>query len=257
MGPKRLNAYEASTLFDLGMGTGKVVIQAFLQFRNLDFVYGIELSNGRYSVAESAAISMVEILGRELYRVNLNPGKFVEITELRENGRNRRERVLRMECNDMFSLDASVMNRADIVMLETDIPNHLQDNLSTLLTKMRDGAHALTYLDLRKICVHGTFQFRQLESNKSLSDRFPTSWSVQRGHHFFLWTKDSKDSKNMFMGSPTSTIFNDNNSEINDFEIKNHNKFKVASSSSNQQQVAATGRNPWGCLPFNIRNLFG
>lgn len=253
LGPKRMNAQEASTLFDLGMGTGKVVIQAFLQFRNLDFVYGIELSNGRYNVAESAAISMVEILGKELYRININPGKFVEITELRESGRNRRERVLRMECNDMFSLDASTMSRADIVMLETDIPNHLQESLSCLLTKMRDDAHALTYLDLRKVCVHGMFQFRQLESNKSLSDRFPTSWSVQRGHHFYIWTKDSKDSKSKFMGSTASSIFNETNGEVNDFEIKNHNKFKTANSSN---QVVA-GRNPWGCLPFNIRNLFG
>lgn len=29
----------------------------------------------------------------------------------------------------------------------------------------------------------------QVEVNRSLSDRFPTSWSVHRGHHFFLWHK--------------------------------------------------------------------
>ncbi|CAM9445716.1 unnamed protein product [Pylaiella littoralis] len=33
------------------------------------------------------------------------------------------------------------------------------------------------------------FPFRQVEVNRSLSDRFPTSWSVHRGHHFFLWNK--------------------------------------------------------------------
>ena len=43
-----LNALSAKVLFDLGMGTGKVVIQAFLQFRNLQYVYGVELSVGRY-----------------------------------------------------------------------------------------------------------------------------------------------------------------------------------------------------------------
>ncbi len=31
--------------------------------------------------------------------------------------------------------------------------------------------------------------FKQMEGNRSFSDRFPTSWSVQRGHHFFLWIK--------------------------------------------------------------------
>jgi hypothetical protein len=47
-GPKRLSAQDASVLFDLGMGTGKIAIQAFLQFRNLKYVYGVELSTGRY-----------------------------------------------------------------------------------------------------------------------------------------------------------------------------------------------------------------
>ena len=41
-------ARDASTLFDLGMGTGKVAIQAFVQYRNLSYVYGVELSAGRY-----------------------------------------------------------------------------------------------------------------------------------------------------------------------------------------------------------------
>jgi len=38
----------AVALFDLGMGTGKIVVQAFLQFKNLRYVYGIELSSGRF-----------------------------------------------------------------------------------------------------------------------------------------------------------------------------------------------------------------
>lgn len=47
-GPKRLDAARAEVLFDMGMGCGKVVVQAFLQFRNLKYVYGVELSLGRY-----------------------------------------------------------------------------------------------------------------------------------------------------------------------------------------------------------------
>jgi hypothetical protein len=35
-------------VFDLGMGTGKILIQAFLQFKNLRYVFGIELSQARY-----------------------------------------------------------------------------------------------------------------------------------------------------------------------------------------------------------------
>lgn len=47
-GLKRLEAHRATSLFDMGMGTGKIVIQAFLQFRNLKYCYGVELSQGRY-----------------------------------------------------------------------------------------------------------------------------------------------------------------------------------------------------------------
>ncbi len=47
-GSRRLDAGRADVLFDLGMGTGKILVQAFLQFKNLKYVYGVELSVGRY-----------------------------------------------------------------------------------------------------------------------------------------------------------------------------------------------------------------
>lgn len=47
-GSDRLDTANASVLFDLGMGTGKILIQAFLQFKNLRYIFGIELSSGRY-----------------------------------------------------------------------------------------------------------------------------------------------------------------------------------------------------------------
>lgn len=53
MGPKHLNAAKASTIYDLGMGTGKVAMQVFLQFPNLSRVYGIELSQGRFELGEA------------------------------------------------------------------------------------------------------------------------------------------------------------------------------------------------------------
>ena len=47
-GVRHLNCSDAKVLFDLGMGAGKVAVQAFVQFRNLEYVYGVELSVGRY-----------------------------------------------------------------------------------------------------------------------------------------------------------------------------------------------------------------
>lgn len=183
--PKRLDAGEASVLFDLGMGTGKIAMQAFLQFRNLDYVYGIELSEGRYKLAEDAALLMVSLLGEESFSVQLRSGRSIIITEIATEQES--ARVLHLECGNMF--EVANMDVADIVMMETDIPAELHTNLCTLLGSMHEGSRTLTYLDLRKIWNQGPIPFKQLDVNRHLSDRFPTSWSVQRGHHFFLWSR--------------------------------------------------------------------
>lgn len=97
-------------------------------------------------------------------------------------------RVLHLECGNMF--DVKNIHMADIVMLETDIPADLQTDLYKLLGSMKEDSRTLTYLDLKKTWSKNLFfPFKQLENNKNLSDRFPTSWSVQRGHHFYVWAK--------------------------------------------------------------------
>ena len=196
-GPKRLAAENARTLFDLGCGTGKIAIQAFLQFRNLEYVYGIELSEGRYKVAEEACLRMVSLLGKDSYEVRVDPGKSIMVTELAQtvDGINATSntdgvysgRCLHLEFGNLF--DTRNIEQADIVMLETDIPVTLHDDLCEFLNKLQPQAKVLSYLDFRKIWAFSPFTFKQLDVNKHLSDRFPTSWSVQRGHHFFLWVK--------------------------------------------------------------------
>jgi hypothetical protein len=114
-----LDASKAQVLFDMGMGTGKVAIQAFLQFRNLEYVYGVELSVGRYLVAEAAALRMVQLLGQESFRVDAIHGEQITVTELAvydaEKGR-----CLRLQCGNM--MDVKDISAADIIMMETDVP---------------------------------------------------------------------------------------------------------------------------------------
>lgn len=207
LGPERLDAQNAETLFDLGMGTGKILIQAFLQFRNLRYIYGVELSAGRYQLAEDAVLRMVDLLGHENYHVHMRRGKFIMVTEavkivssLDENVLNGQEeeeymeRVLHFQCGNMF--DLKEIDLADIVMMETDVPSELYPQLQQMLSQMKDNAKILTYYDMRRVFDVDRDQdtgvyipFRQMDVNKLLSDRYPTSWSVQRGHHFYLWTK--------------------------------------------------------------------
>ena len=93
----RLNAAAASVLFDLGMGTGKIPIQAFAQFANLDLVYGVELSSSRYSVAETAAWDMVTLLGRDKFIIDHIPGKSIRVTEIGRDGDTAETPIVDME----------------------------------------------------------------------------------------------------------------------------------------------------------------
>jgi hypothetical protein len=87
--------------------------------------------------------------------------------------------------------DVKNINTADVVMMETDVPHECHAKLLILLGQMKPDAKVLTYLDLRKLWANSHLTFQQLEVNRLQADRYPTSWSVQRGHHFYLWSKVS------------------------------------------------------------------
>jgi len=256
-----LSCGTASVLFDLGCGTGKVVIQAFLQYRNLQYVCGVEISLGRYSAAEEAVLHMVELLGEDGYTVELRRGQSIVVRERIAEGEDGYcyspggssapvwGRTLRIECGNM--MDVKDLHTADIVMLETDIPLELQSQLCNLLQNMPEGSRTLTYLDLRKIWDQGNFPFKQHEANRSLTDRFPTSWSVQRGHHFYIWHKMQRVSPGNSIRQSTGN-WPPSMSPHRSQSLINDNEDGVQSGS-----IRGTGRHPTGtpgdhdgCLPF-------
>lgn len=277
LGGSRLAASSVSVLFDLGMGTGKVLIQAFLQFKNLRYVYGVELSTGRYKVAEDALLKTVHLLGSENYQVQVNPGKYIIVRESISSSCEGNdlemecsERVLHFECGNIF--DISNIDIADIVMMETDFPADLYPNLYKLLKGMQEGSKLLTYLDLRRISKSNSSDdreisfiniFKQLDCNKHLSDRYPTSWSVQRGHHFFLWHRVNQQVE---QGSGNSTVGTtwghgfaaglfSHNPGKDSHPPTTDPQSSAASSSvklvSNDKKTSESNR----CLPFGLGNL--
>ena len=226
-GSRRLRAETASVLFDLGMGTGKIVIQAFLQFSNLDYVYGIELSHGRFQVAANAAMSMVHLLGPDNFDVSEIPGRSITIAEKSHNSNSGDTiRVLHLEQGNL--LDVDNIHIADIIMLETDVPKEYMDELCRLLKNMRDGARTLSYLELRKHWTLHSFTLRHIELNKSIGDRYPTSWSVQRGHHFYLYQQPHGSRSSWYQLSSNShniqqESINDSSSNLNKNDNNNQN----------------------------------
>ena len=50
------------------MGTGKVALQAFLQFSNLKRVFGVELSAARFRIAEKALLNLLMMYPNKYYK---------------------------------------------------------------------------------------------------------------------------------------------------------------------------------------------
>lgn len=189
---RHLDARRASTLFDLGMGTGKVAMQAFLQYANIKRVYGVELSHARYKVAEDAVLALASQRTDDheptIHVKSRVPGRSLTVHKTST------KQTLHITHGNLFA--TADLDTADIIMLETEIPADAFGQFSALLDSAREGSRCLTYLDLRKVwqLPGRPFPFRQLESNRSFADRYPTSWSVHRGHHLFLWVKVLKSS---------------------------------------------------------------
>jgi hypothetical protein len=163
---RHLDSHNGESLFDLGMGTGKVVLQVFMQCPHLKYVYGVELSHARFRIAESAALKMVEAgncgpfhggdhqvhdtynattaadgagLGHSssLPRVRFHVEEHVRNRSLRVWDRAHvdphtgKPRELHLEWNNL--LEVEHLNAADFVLLETDIPMDSMLPLACLL----------------------------------------------------------------------------------------------------------------------------
>lgn len=82
-----LGADRCQTLHDLGCGTGKMIIQSFLQYDNLSRCLGIELAPGRYKLAETNMQLLIEngYKERQFLTVEYKENEFFKIVECVQN----------------------------------------------------------------------------------------------------------------------------------------------------------------------------
>lgn len=178
LGALRLRGAEAAVVYELGMGIGKVAMQIFLQFSStseggegrgselspeepgreggrtrkrktrLRRVYGVELSSARFVMAEAAAHRLCKERPGEFRMTEWVKGRRVVVESIADVGRGGREgAVLEMEVGNL--LEVQGLETADIVLLETDLGAAVHHDLCMLLRRMKSGARAFTYLDLR------------------------------------------------------------------------------------------------------------
>lgn len=187
-----LNAAKAQVLCDLGMGVGKLVMQAFLAYPNLKLIRGIELARSRFRIAEDALLRLVALQPDKFEVEERVPG---DLLRVRATGK-RRRRALELLRGDMWHVrDTSTI---DIVVMHTELTESAYANFRKLVTQMRRGSRFVTYQDLSKHWPGGNPPFRQLEANVDEADQFATSWSAVKGHHLYCWEKTFEADRAIF-----------------------------------------------------------
>lgn len=206
LGPERLiSSPQVQVLLDLGMGSGKVAMQAFLEFPQLVHVVGIELAHARFDIAAGAirklaAKSPARFSCEEVYReAPRNSGR----SSCEEDGKDPggREatrlrlvddkRVLEFRRGDIFKYSLGAIARADVIIMAVAFPPELVCKTQQLLVHAKQGCRILTYQeDINLKDSHlwnppAPREFHQLACNGS-GDRYSTSWLPKPGHHFYL-----------------------------------------------------------------------
>lgn len=183
-----LRASKAQVLYDLGMGVGKLCLQAFLQFPSLRLVFGIELAFSRYKMAEEALLRLASIQPESFEVEEHEPGECIRVHTV--GARRAPRRVIELRRGNMWTVRG--VNAVDIVVLHTELTVSSLPRVRRMIAEMRQGARFVTYQDLSKQQWYEaapTPPFRQLEVNISESDQFATSWSAVKGHHLYCWEK--------------------------------------------------------------------
>ena len=195
LGAGYLAAASADTALELGMGTGKVALQAFLEYENLMQVTGIELARSRYQLGEVALVALVRVYPSLFELFELKEGDSVTILTCKEP-----KRRLTFRCGDMLETPLEELQAAQVVLFEVCLPRPIWEGVTRLLNQLGDGARILSLHDLRDLWCPASLvcPFHQREANKSTSDTFMSSWSENTGHHFFCYAKDTSLPQSVF-----------------------------------------------------------
>lgn len=174
-----------STVLELGMGSGKVAIQMFLQCQGIRQILGVELVRSRFQIAKEALHRLVAS----------NPGRFALCaTSGQEDEVGASEastgRTINFRCADFFAMGLDLSQGSDIIFFAVNVPCRLFPELCQRLLKAKDGCRLFTYHALDSIWwIDEPCPFHQCEVNVPEADTFSTSWSPQ-GYRFYVYACD-------------------------------------------------------------------
>ena len=183
MSKDRLDGGRARVLYDLGSGRGRAAMHAFLTFPKLVHVVGIELSDTRAAISETAITKLHNLFcakfgpnATHFETVDNTLGKVSCLTTINE-------RVLEFAHGNILDVRGEHLARADIILLQTNIPQECRGGVKALLEYACLGCRLLTYNDMHEFVDEKCWQLR-----KDGRPMIPTTWSA-KGHSFYLYIK--------------------------------------------------------------------
>ena len=209
---EHLDIARAAVVLELGMGTGKLAMQVFLQQAQVRRVLGVELARSRTEIGV-AAMRALAAAAPERFAMRgtaAGAGELIETgtcAAARVEAASAAPRELLFESGDMFATPHAELAGADVVIMETCVPSALYGKLSRLLLNLRVGCRIVVFDDVNTIWAAGraleakaagaatqpplppTPPFSQMPANVPDSDRFPTSWAPEKGQHFFVYER--------------------------------------------------------------------
>ncbi|EOD25960.1 hypothetical protein EMIHUDRAFT_460748, partial [Emiliania huxleyi CCMP1516] len=156
LGEAHLDAQSGRSLVELGAGTGKVALQAFLECPSLLRVTAVELAAARYRVGEAALLRLCERIPERFSLLAHAPGACVRISErppAADTSAHQREgssRELELSVGDVFELGAAAraaLAEADVVFFEVCLPRTAEAAARglALLRSTKAGSRVLSY----------------------------------------------------------------------------------------------------------------
>ncbi|CAK9027042.1 unnamed protein product [Durusdinium trenchii] len=177
---------EGSMVLELGMGSGTVAMQIFLQSASVRKVVGVEIVRSRYMIAEAALQRLANEEPHSFRITEHISGQRITLEEATTG------RSLQCHCADFFSMGLDLVQNCDVIFFAVNIPWKLFQQLCQRLTEVKEGCRLFTYHRLDTVWwTEDPCPFHQVEVNIPETDTFSTSWSPH-GFRFYVYICDRK-----------------------------------------------------------------
>jgi len=198
LGPSMLavESRRCKVLLELGMGTGRVAVQSFLECPCLEKVVGVEIHKARFTAAGRA-------LGRLL---EANPDRFrvdFHLDSSQSHGfqaivLHDGERRLEMWCGDLLTMPVEEICAADAIIAQmSPESSRKHEEMQALLNNAKDGCRLLSGVDLSTLWQLDTPCCWHAYQPESKTPREDKPW-VPGGYKTFLFEAHSSKPPSIF-----------------------------------------------------------